>query len=163
MPFLEPKEICEVVNPSEDEMNLFDQSSDAVAITILPEPLGEKGEMLFSSDSGEFAKWIKNKNPSLSVEFNRSQDLMVRRANDIWLPLVKLAGEVSLAVFLGVISNFLYDMMKGALKADSQRIHLSILYKDEKNKKLKKFKFEGDAKALKDAIKKVDLNEFADK
>ena len=161
MSFLEPKEICELIDLSTDEEKLLESALNSAQITILPEPLGEKGELLFSSDSGEFTKWMKDNEPSLSIEFDRNKDLIVRRANDIWMPLIKLAENCALPVFLGIVSNYLYNKMKGALKSDTQRVHLSIIYKDKK--RLKKFKFEGDVQALKEAIKKVDFNAFADK
>ena len=52
--------------------------------------------------------------------------------------------------------------MKGALKNDVTRVHLSVVYDDSVSGITKRFNFEGDVKALEKAIKKFDMNQFLD-
>ena len=106
-------------------------------------------------------KWLAEVQPDLRVDLP-SADRLVLRSNDIWLPLVFLAQNVSLPFYLGLVTNYVYDRMKGALRGERPRVHLSAEFLDGKTDSVKRFNFEGDADALKDAVKAVNLDEFFD-
>ncbi len=76
------------------------------------------------------------------------------------MPLVFLASDITLPIYLNIVANYLYEKMKGALKGEKSRVHLSAMYKNTSDGITKKFEFEGDVDALQKAITKFNLNKY---
>lgn len=135
---------------------------DHDGIVVLPEPYREIEGLVVKADAGDFAKWVKSNAPEVGITYSEGYSKLTLRSGDYWLPLVFLASDVTLPVYLNIVSNYLYEKMRGALKGDKVRVHLSAIYEDKKKGKFKRFDFEGDAESLKSAIKRFDLNDFLD-
>ncbi|TDX29368.1 hypothetical protein DFO67_10744 [Modicisalibacter xianhensis] len=131
-------------------------------ITVLPESYREVDGLIVKADAGDFTKWIKLNAPEVEIMASEGHSKLALRSGDYWLPLVFLASDVSLPLYLNIVSNYLYEKMRGALRGDKARVHLSAVYEDKKEGKFKRFDFDGDAELLKSAIKKFDLNAFMD-
>lgn len=162
MSVLEPKEICEFVAvPDAHEFRAY-RASKPRGILVVPELQTEAGGRVLKSDGGDFRKWIKRNAPTVTVEMQSRKPLLVLRSADYWLPLVFLATDVALPIYLNLVASYLYDKMKGALKGEKPRVHLSAVYEETPSGVVKRFNFEGDVNALQKVIKKFDLNEFLD-
>lgn len=162
MSILEPKEICEVVAVEDDgEFRVYRQGNPT-GFLMVPERHGQSEGLVLKSDGGDFAKWIRRNAPTIDVRLPSANRKLVFRSGDYWLPLVFLASDVTLQVYLNLVANYLYDKMKGALTRETTRVHLSATYKDNESGIVKRFNFEGDAEALQKVVKKVDLNRFLD-
>ncbi len=136
-------------------------STYRTGIALLPQPYGSAGTTSLHSDGGDFAKWLRATNNDLDIHLPKEpQPRVLLRNNDIWLPLIWLGANIALPVFLGILSNYLYDRAKGSLKGDKTTAHVEAVYRDPKTGVFKKFKFEGNAEQLKAAMKKFDPNEF---
>ncbi|CAN0540789.1 unnamed protein product [Ectocarpus sp. 12 AP-2014] len=146
----------------EDLEILNEIPSASKGITVLPESYREVDGLIVKADAGDFTKWVKLNAPEIEITANEGHSKLALRSGDYWLPLVFLASDVSLPIYLNVVSNYLYEKMRGALRGDKARVHLSAVYEDKKEGKLKRFDFEGDAESLRSAIKKFDLNKFMD-
>lgn len=161
MSVLEHKDIAEVVDVTDDTAyRQFAASNKGLA--LVPEEYGEKNELLLKSDGGDFTKWLRAAHPDVPAVVQGQAPKLVLRSGDYWLPLVFLASDIALPVYLNIVASYLYEKMKGALKNDPTRVHLSVMYEDKESGKVKRFNFEGDAEALQKAIKKLDLNKFLD-
>jgi hypothetical protein len=157
------------MNPSETEQvsktsDLVDDASfqkflldDPHGILIVADNM--TGHSSVPVDTGDFVKWVKQ-NSLVNVQQQEAERRIDLRANEYWLPLVYLANDVSLQVYLGLVTNWLYDKMKGALKGEKARIRMRVAYEDKKAGSNKLFEFEGDPDALQSIIKKFDVNEF---
>lgn len=156
----EPKLVVSTLEDDSDYAAFL--ATGGADVRFLPELHGHNGPLGLASDAGDFAKWLKQEHSSVSAEFPASAPKVVLRSGDVWLPLVYLASDTSLQIFLNIAANYLYDKAKGALKSDQPRIHLSVVYQDKTLGKTKKFEFAGDAEALGRAIKRFDLNNFFD-
>ena len=55
---------------------------------------------------------------------------------------------MSLQIFLGLVTSYLYDKIKGAFYRDPPRVRLRVVYKDKQAGVVKRFEFEGDAETL---------------
>ncbi|MBT3068395.1 hypothetical protein [Rhodoferax sp. U11-2br] len=130
-------------------------------IRIVPEPYGDSGSSV-KAEAGDFAKWVRSKHPEVPVLLPESVPKIVLHGAEVWLPLVYLAGDISMQVFLNMAASYLYDNAKGSLKTDQPRIHMSVVYQDKKLGKTKRFEFSGDGEALSKAIKRFDLDNFFD-
>lgn len=159
---LESKQICETVVVDDDANFRSYLKSNPTGFSVVPEPYGKLEGLTLPSDAGDFAKWVRQNAPSIKVEARKADRRIVRRSSDYWLPLVFLAGDIALPIYLNLVANYLYDKMKGALKGETARVHLSAVYEDKKAGVVKRFNFEGDKTSLQEAIKKFDLNQFLD-
>src|ERR1700722_7653262 len=68
-------------------------------------------------DAGDFAKWLRA-NTQHQIEVEKPDYRRMLHSCDIWLPLVFLAHECGLPVFLNLVSSYVYERMKGAIKGD---------------------------------------------
>lgn len=158
----EPRDVCEVVavaNPSEYEAYL---QSDPSGFLMVPERHGDSDKPVLPSHAGDFAKWVAAHNPDVAVNSGHAEGRLIRRANDVWLPLVYLATDVALPVFLGLVSSYLHDKMRGALHGDHARVHLNVEYMDPRKGVVKRFNFEGDAEELRKTLQRIDVDRFLD-
>lgn len=154
--------LCEEV-VFEDEKPFVDFKKDGThSIAIVNEPYGEIEENIAKPDTGDFVKWLHESRPDISVRTHEEGKRLVLHSSDYWLPLVFIASDVTLPIYLNLVASYLYDKSKGLLKGESARVHMSAVYEDSKSGTIKKFNFEGDSESLQKAIKKFDLNKFMD-
>ncbi|HEY0686625.1 MAG TPA: hypothetical protein VGD45_30070 [Steroidobacter sp.] len=158
---IEPKDLVEFVPVVDDREYRAFQAANSRGILIVPEVYGEAGRVL-TSDGGDFRKWTKHNAPSISIQVQEKQPLLVRRSASYWLPLVFLATDIALPIYLNLVASYLYDKMKGALGNEKPRVHFSAVFEETPSGVVKRFNFEGDVDALQKLIKKFDLNEFLD-
>jgi hypothetical protein len=162
MSLLTPKDVAES-NPVESDA-AFQGFLNATpkGIALVPEPYGETKTPVLRSDAGDFRKWLSASRPDVIVAPVPQADRLVLRSSEYWLPLAFLASDITLPIYLNLVSNYLYDRMKGSLAGEKPRINFSATYADKKSGITKRFNFSGDADSLKTVIKKFDLNEFMD-
>lgn len=135
--------------------------STKAGVRFVPEPYSSSVPSI-KADSGDFAKWLRNQRPELPIFFPESVSKVVLHGADVWLPLMYLAGDTSMQVFLNMVASYLYDKAKGSLKTDQTRVHMSVVYKDKTQGITKKFEFSGSQDTLAKAIKRFDLDNFFD-
>jgi hypothetical protein len=156
------KDICEVSDyAGADEFNKFLEET-GTGLQLTPERYGHLGQLSIKAEAGRFAKWIAANSADVKVTIKDADQKIALHSNEIWLPLAFLASDTSLSIYLNIVSSYLYDKMKGALKGDSIRVNLRAVYKDEKTEKVKEFTYDGDDKTLQKIIKRIDLNDFLD-
>lgn len=132
-------------------------------LACIPEPVGgeEESAVALKADGGDFLKWLATSHPEVNVTWPRPETpKVVLRSGDIWLPLVFLASDTSVQLFLNLAASYLYDRMKDGLKGDVPRVRLSAVYEDRKSRKTKRLDFSGDAQALRAVMKRFDADNF---
>lgn len=162
MPDLEPKDICEFVTvPSDDKFRAFLAKAPS-GIALVPEHYGEHEAPVIKASAGDFAKWVAFAHPNVKIELPGKVERLVLHSEDYWLPLAFLASDIALPIYLNLVASYIYDRMKGALRGDKPRVHLSVEYEDKTAGVTKRFNFTGDPETLKATVKKIDLNQFFD-
>lgn len=128
-------------------------------IKIVPEFYNGTEEKILQRDSGTFAKWIHKNNPEINIDYNPNIKKISLHNNEYWLPLVHLASDISVQIYIGLVINFIYDKLKGALNGekDKAKVHFSFEFKD--GDKYKKFIYSGDIKGL-EKFNKIDFNKY---
>jgi hypothetical protein len=159
---LESKEICELVTVEDDRDFRDFVATNPTGLRMVPEIYREASQVSMKAEAGAFAKWIRTQDSKINVELDDKIHRLVLRSGDVWLPLVFLSSDIALPIYLNLVSSFIWDKMKGALKGDTVRVHLSAEYEDKVSGTVKRFNFEGDADSLQKAIKRFDLNRFLD-
>jgi len=162
MVVFEPRDICELVAVDDDSAFKNYLGSDPSGFAVVPEKYPDCEGHVLPSGSGDFAKWVKRNAPEIKVQVNKADKHLMLRSGEYWLALVFLASDVTIPVYLNIVANYLYDKMKGTLKGEKDRVHLSAIYEDKKEGVSKRFNFEGDSDSLQKAITKFKLNEFMD-
>jgi len=125
-------------------------------IALIPEPYGKTTQCAFHQDAGDFAKWLRTNEPSITLEIKSAEHRIVLRSHDIWLPLIYIAENITLPIILGLVSSYVYDRCKGALKGDKCDVHLKIAYKDKKTKSVKILRYNGNVDGLQKVVKQID-------
>jgi transcriptional regulator with XRE-family HTH domain len=157
---LEPRDVAEIGSVADEaEFRAF-QKANQRGLAMIPEIYGDSRKPALRSAGGDFAKWLKINEPTIPVEVRKSDQRLVLRSGDYWLPLVFLAGDVALPVYVNLVANYIYEKMKGALKGDKARVRFSAMYEDASTGVVKRFDFDGDEEALQQAINKFDPNKF---
>jgi hypothetical protein len=136
------------------------QSVTQHGLAMIPERYGDSRTLALRGSGGDFAKWLRRNAPSIPVEVRPSEHRLVLRSGDYWLPLVFLASDVALPVYLNLVANYIYEKMKGALKGDRARVRFSAMYQDAQTGTVKRFDFDGDEDTLRRVIKRFDANAF---
>jgi hypothetical protein len=130
-------------------------------IALIPQRYGEDDTESLHSASGDFVKWLKLGHPDINVHVPKERlPRVLLRNNEYWLPLIWLSSDVLFPVFLNLVSSYLYDKAKGALKGERPIVRVKAVYKNRKSGLFKKFQFEGNAEQLKDVMKQFNQNEF---
>ena len=162
MTSLEPKDTCELRNVEDATAFRAFSAKHPSGLEMVAEQYGKDEQVAVKSDAGHFAKWLRANNPALNVVLESKAPKLVLRSGDIWLPLAFLASDIALPIYLNLVASYLYDRMKGALKGESTRVHFCAEFEDKSSGRIKRFTFDGDADALKNAIKRFDVNDFLD-
>lgn len=162
MDIFDDKESCEIVTVADGKEFREFLNSTPHGLTFVPEKYRELDGLVIKADVGAFSKWIKQNKPEINIEVRKADKKLELRSSDFWLPLVFLANDIALPVYLNLVANYAYDRMRGALRGEEARVHLEVIYEDKQKAIIKKFKFDGDVNGLQKAIKKFNLNKFMD-
>ena len=163
MDIFEDKDICETVIIDDDREFREFLNSNPHGLALVPRSYQGCDGVVLSADAAEFSKWLRLSSPELNVEVRKPDKLIDLHSIDYWFPVVFLASDVTLPVYLNLVASYIYDRMRGALKGDKARVRMEAMYEDEREGVTKKFTFEGDVDALKHAIKRFDVNKFMEK
>lgn len=160
MGVFEEKDICEVTTLEDDASLVKILEGSESDIQMIPSPEETESAGVLKSHSGDFLKWLKEHSPAVNVSMPQNIKKVALHSGDIWLPLVVLANDMTLSIYLNLVSSYIYDQLRGSFHPEKARVHLSAVFEDKKAGVIKKFEFTGSETALKSAIKKFDLNEF---
>lgn len=162
MSLFEDKDIFEIENDSTESFAKFLAENDHRGITIVPEIDRDGQSLVLPPEASDFAKWIRQRPVDVPVQTLSADGHAIRRSAEIWLPLVFLASDVTLAVYLNLVSSYLYDVLRGRLKGDKDRVHLSASYVDNEAGIAKRFNFVGDVESFHKISTKFNANKFFD-
>jgi transcriptional regulator with XRE-family HTH domain len=135
------------------------QRTNQGGLAMVPELYGDLSKPVLRGSGGDFAKWLRMHAPAIPVEVRRSEHHLVLRSGDYWLPLVFLAKDLAISLYLRFVSGYIRDQTKGALKGDTTRVRFSVVYEDRRTDSIKRFDFDGDAETLQLAIEQFNTDE----
>lgn len=160
MDIFDDKESCELIEIEDDSDFRMFLNSEPSGLKFLPEKYQDCDEDVIKQEVGSFSKWLRQNHSNINVYVPQTHKKLVLKDNDFWMPLVFLATDITLPVYLSIVSNYIYDRMKGALSNEKSRIHLEAVYQDKKNGVTKKFLYDGTVEGMQKSVEKFDLNNF---
>lgn len=107
-----------------------------------------------------FAKWIRKNRKDITINVAQSEGVRSLHSDDLWMPIVILASDIPMQVFLGLVSSYIYDRIKGALKHDKTNIHIQAYYKETAEGVTKKFSYAGSVEGFEKVAKNFNVNKF---
>ena len=132
---------------TQDKMNEND-------FVILPSKYDDS--YYFAQESINFIKFCRNSSDK-RIDVLSDGDIQVRSLHsfDIWLPVIWVAKNVLLPFVISLVSNYIYDKLKGREEEEAQ-VEVTFIVKGKNNEKSLHYK--GDAKTFKETFNKIDIN-----
>lgn len=159
---MNPKDISQITLVEDDTDFRLQTQKHPNGIVFRSRRHGDSDDEIIEADVSDFAKWLTSEHPHLPIDLPNNTNRLLLRNEEIWLPLAFIAGDVSLPIYLNLVSNYLYDRMKGSLKGSPPKVNLTVEYHDATSGKTKRFKYSGDGQTLMSITKKFDVNKFLD-
>ena len=129
-------------------------------ILVLPtEHWRQSSVNVFMPETFDFVKWMRqNSTIDVSINIATVEDIQVAemRSDNFWFPLAYLFNDISVQIYLNIVASYLYDRIKGALRADQTTVDLELLTEDKKKGRVKRFSYHGSYEGLKEIIEKMD-------
>ncbi|MBK7576317.1 MAG: hypothetical protein IPI24_02660 [Ignavibacteria bacterium] len=145
-----------------DDREAYDQfvKNIGTGIRVVAEEVEEEGLLALQPNSIDFVKWLRDERSEVSVDL----DVAPKRihTDDIWLPLVFLANNVGLPLYLSLVASYLYDKWRGSLSNSSPQIRFETQYEDGLSGTVKRLSFKGDKKSFELLLSKYDVSRFLD-
>lgn len=142
------------IEPTNNCIDFIEKSS---GIFLASEDHFRKAHTVLKPETYPLAKWLSKNNPGLKVEIEKCGNTIDLKSEEIWIPLVFLANNVSLPLFLSATYDYLKWRIRGALSKEIPTVHMQVILKHKDN--YKEFRYNGPVEGL-DKIKKFDINKF---
>lgn len=139
--------------------NVTKDKLDSTDILILPSPY-ENSTYFFAQEAVSFVKYCRSINNDVKTDILADDDRIEIRALhsfDIWMPIIWIKSHIILPVAIGLVTNYIYDRMKGRENEDCT-VKVSFIVRD--GEKTKELHYDGDAKAFKDTFEKIDIHKL---
>jgi hypothetical protein len=126
-------------------------------LSFLPENIdsaAKKDDFIFTDSMIEVNKYFKAHNLEIDIFGGDSELYRSRNNADIYLPAIFISLSVItenphlISVSLNILSNYIYDSLKGAIGKKTAHVEFHIESKEKG--KVKKIDYKGDAGGLKD-------------
>jgi hypothetical protein len=157
----EPKDIHKIEAIDDNHEFIAFIGKNPKGILCVPENVTEKSPYnVVMPQTYDFAKWCRKNKKDITINVAPSEGVKSLHSNDFWMPIVFLASDVSVQVFLGLVSNYIYDRIKGALKHDKATVHVEAYYKETAEGVAKKFSYEGSIEGFEKVANNFNLNKF---
>jgi hypothetical protein len=140
---------------SNDTKDKLDESD----ILILPFPY-ENSKYYFAQEAVNFTKYCRSINNNVKTDILADNDkIEVRSLHsfDIWMPIIWIASEIIFPIAIGLVTNYIYERMKGREK-EGCTVKLTFIVRD--GKKTKELHYDGDAKAFNETFEKIDIHKL---
>lgn len=128
-------------------------------ILIMPESQDENGSV-FAQEAISFYKFVKSSDPNIKMDFYADRESIQERALhsfDIYMPIIFVATNILLPFVVGLVTNYVYDKMKGR---EHEECTVKVKFIVQKGKTKKELTYDGPAKEFEKAFKKIDISKL---
>lgn len=119
----------------------------------------EQHEYYFAQETIDFLKFCRSQSPEYSFDVLAENDIQIRSLHsfDIWMPVIWVASSLLLPFAINMVSNYIYDKMRGREKED---VNVDVTFLVKRDNVEKYIHYSGDAKTFKESFEKIDLNKM---
>ena len=113
----------------------------------------------FAQETIDFLKFCRENDSNHKYDILSDGDITVRSLHsfDIWMPIIFIAQSVLLPFAINMVSNYIWEKMKGR-ETENAEVDMTFIVKN--GKKEKSIHYNGDAKTFKESFEKIDLNKM---
>lgn len=156
---------CPSDYPFEEYFNNYSVSENTqnklneLDILVLPHPY-KNSKYYFAQEAVGFVKYCNSLNDDVQIDILADIDKVEVRALhsfDIWMPIIWIANAIVFPIVIGLVTNYIYDRMKGRENEDCT-VKITFIIKD--GKKTKELNYDGDAKTFKETFEKIDISKL---
>lgn len=130
-------------------------------ILFLPDFEVKEGiDRAFQPDTIGFYKYSREvvKDYKLELFENIGEEKILNlHSFDIWIPTIFIASELLLPFIVNLVSNYVYDKLRGR-ESDEATIHFQLIIEDKAKKKSKSLFYKGPQSGFKESFEKVDIS-----
>lgn len=129
-------------------------------VDILAVPAAyENDEYYFAQETIDFIKYCRSNSSEHTFDVLAEDDIQVRSLHsfDIWMPVIWVASSVLLPFAINMVSNYIWEKMKGREKEPA---NVDVTFLTIKGDEEKYIHYSGDAKTFKESFEKIDLNKM---
>lgn len=137
-----------------------DVQSKVGNVDILAVPTAyENDEYYFAQETIDFIKYCRSNSSDHTFDVLAEDDIQIRSLHsfDIWMPVIWVASSVLLPFAINMVSNYIWEKMKGREKEPANVDVTFLTIKDDEEKYIH---YSGDAKTFKESFEKIDLNKM---
>lgn len=126
---------------------------------IIAIPASYNQDYLFAQETVDFIKYCREKDSEHKYDILSDGDIMVRSLHsfDIWMPIILITQSILLPLAINMVSNYIWDKIKGREKDDADVDMTFIVKKGNREKALH---YKGSAKEFKESFEMIDLNKM---
>lgn len=124
----------------------------------LPSPYSED-ECYYAQETIDFVKFCRETADEFTVGVLAEKDIEIRSLHsfDIFMPIIWVATALLLPTAINIVSNYLYDKMKGR---EHEKANVEISFIVERDNERKMLHYKGPANEFEKEFRTIDMNEL---
>lgn len=125
---------------------------------VLPSPYKEN-EYYYAQETIDFIKFCRESDDQFTIGTLNDGNVEIRSLHsfDIFMPILWITTEMLLPIASGIVSNYIFDKMKGR-EHEEANVELSFIVNHNDEKKMLHYK--GPANEFKEAFDTIDLSKL---
>lgn len=133
-------------------------------IVLLPNfNFRDKVDRAFQPDTISFYKYsMANKNNDINIELfeNKGEEkVLALHSFDIWIPTILIVSDVLFPIAINLVSNFVYERMKGRPN-DEPTVHFNLIVENKEKGISKNLSYKGPMDGFNESFGKIDVNKL---
>ncbi len=129
--------------------------TSGTGITLFPDRIARNsGALVSDPNTISFKKWIQKNHPGV-VTREKSAPFIALHSSDIWLPLIAISSDVSFQFAFGIVTSYVYDLMKSNIGEPSPNASFSLAFQDKSSGKSLKYSYSGPADKIEELSKQA--------
>lgn len=131
---------------------------DEIDILAVPTEY-ENRSYYFAQETIDFIKYCRGTTSEHSFDVLADGDIQIRSLHsfDIWMPVIWVATNIMLPFAINMVSNYIWEKMKGR---EDEPAQVDVTFITRCGDKEKQIHYSGDAKTFKESFEKIDLNNW---
>lgn len=124
----------------------------------LPSPYSED-ECYYAQETIDFVKFCRETTDEFTIGILAEKDIEIRSlySFDIFMPIIWVATTLLLPTAINVVSNYIYDKMKGR---EHEEANVEISFMVERDNERKMLRYKGPANEFEKEFRTIDINEL---
>ena len=99
----------------------------------------------------EFVEWLRKKK-NINVDYEECTIKLILGSNELLLPLVFLADDITLSMYLNMVADYVYERLSNTTLSESALVKFEVIYKEQTTGETEHIRFSGSKEKLSSVI-----------